>query len=112
MKRTFYKRFENKDGQTISLDRKTWVHICEGHPHMGQHLEDVRRTLADPSVVHECKWDKKVHLYYRLYARILVGKTVCRKAYVLVVVDTRDNSVKTAHIISRIKEGGRILWLK
>lgn len=109
---TFYKRFENKNGETIFLDKKTWDHICEGHPHVEQHLEDIGRTLSDPSVVYECRWDKKVHLYYRFYDCILVGEMVCRKVYVLVVVDTRDNSVKTAHIIGRIKEGGRILWLK
>lgn len=108
----FFKTFKNKDDQSIPLDREAWDHICKGHPHMKEHLEDIEKTWRDPDIIYQCGWDKKTHLYYRFYNRISVGKTVCKNLYVLVVVDTRNNSVKTAHIIGEIKEGGQILWLK
>jgi hypothetical protein len=93
------------EGRLIRLTEERWAHIAE-HPEMTEMRPGVEETLESPDVVVQSLSDPEARLYYRFYARTLVGgKHLC----VVVKLRGDDAFVVTAYFTDQVKRG-TVLW--
>lgn len=94
-------------GHKIRLTEEWWRHILAHHPIMEQYLDHIKLTLAEPNTVQHSLVNENEYRYYRLFDEIYGGM------YVLVaVIKDVDNFIVTAFVVRKIREGGKVIWLK
>jgi len=97
-KKTFIDLF----GKHFVLYPDVWEHIISGHPEMIDKFNRLSTILSDPIYIFRSKRFYNRHLYY---------KQLKFKLYFVVVTDVVQNTIKTAYITDRIKEG-ELIWQK
>ena len=100
------------DGREVVITEESWSHVIEGHDELRDQLETIKETLRDPNYVElDDTMGGSVLRYYRLCKRLI------RSGYLLVLVaetssNPRAGKLLTAYLVSGIKKGGTMLWLK
>lgn len=107
-------RLKDPTGLTVILRVQTWErHVVVGHPELKDLLDVVTRTILEPEVVVESPSQPFTQLYYRLTGRSLFRRN---DIYMTVVVrvnpESGSGTVKTAYLVKKIKEGGKLIWFK
>ena len=106
-------RCTDPQGYYIELTVETWEgHICKGHPEMLSRLGLVKSALEQPQSI-QGKSGTETCFYYRLTGEKFYNVS---DFYVCVVVSRNEankrGTVKTAHLLKKIKPSGDItLWL-
>lgn len=90
-------------GFSVRTTKLYWDKICLKHPELIDKLDDIKKTLREPTEIRKSKTDEMVFLFY-----IESGK------YWLSVVAKKENEIGflvTAYLTDKIKEGEKI-WPK
>lgn len=94
-------------GKRVRLTDERLAHILE-HPELSHLGSEIEQVLREPTEVRQSKSDNAVGLFYRYYARTVVGgKWLC----VVVKYLEQDAFVVTAYLTDKPKTGER-LWPK
>jgi hypothetical protein len=92
-------------GHKVRLTDERLAHILE-HPEMKGMAAEISRVLIQPQLVRRSRSDEAVRLFYKFYARTIVGgKWLC----VVVKYAENDAFVVTAYLTDKPKPG-EDLW--
>lgn len=95
-------------GNEVRLTDERLAHILE-HAEMAGMEDEIERVLQAPTEVRVSRSDDTVQLFYKYYARTIVGgKWLC----VVVKYPTNDAFVITAYLTDKMKAGETVWPIK
>ena len=101
-------------GRTIELRKNTWEkHILKDRSrwHLKAQFDKVLETLRRPDYIFQSPAEKKVASYVRKFENFIILDTVSVTAYLYVLVDLKNNRIRTVYNNPRLKRWKRI-WPK
>ena len=94
-------------GDSIELSDERWQHILTRHPEMSGHLDDLRLTIKEPNAIYCSQVEPTEYHFYRLF------ETNLGRLYIMaIVIKTVAPFIVTAHFVSVLRKGGKLVWLK
>jgi hypothetical protein len=95
-------------GNAVELIDERWQHILLHHPVMGRYRTRIAEVLRDPNVVQQRDLNPDESRYYRRYDDLRNAAYL----FVAVIKEEERYFIVTAFPIRKIREGGRLIWIK